>query len=96
MTRQEEIRNTAIDYAEIEDNFLEYDDCGDVCDDKTFIKKAFIEGAKWADKNPKEGLVSLDKACKWLENRDVMEKILHCRTSLIDDYVKAFRKAMEE
>lgn len=54
------------------------------------------EGAKWADENPKEGLVSLDKACKWLGNRDVMEKILHCRTSLIDDYVKAFRKAMEE
>lgn len=54
------------------------------------------EGAKWADENPKEELISLDKACKWLENRDVMEKILHCRTSLIDDYVKAFRKAMEE
>ena len=51
MTRQEEIRNAAIDYAEIEDNFLEYDDCGDVCDDKIFVERSFEEGAKWADKN---------------------------------------------
>lgn len=61
-----------------------------------FYRKGFIAGAEWADENPKEELISLDKACKWLGNRDVMEKILHCRTSLIDDYVKAFRKAMEE
>jgi hypothetical protein len=50
MTREEQILNKAIDYSEIEENFLEYDDCGDVCDDKTFVEKAFIESAKWADK----------------------------------------------
>ena len=50
MIREEQILNKAIDYSEIEENFLEYDDCGDVCDDKTFIEKAFIEGAKFADK----------------------------------------------
>ena len=38
----------------------------------------------------------IKKACEWLGNRDIMEKILHCRTSLIDDYVKEFRKAMNE
>jgi hypothetical protein len=52
MTREEQILNKAIDYSEIEENFLEYDDCGDVCDDKTFVEKAFIEGAKWADSHP--------------------------------------------
>jgi hypothetical protein len=52
MTREEQILNKAIDYSEIEENFLEYDDCGDVCDDKTFIEKAFIEGANWADEHP--------------------------------------------
>lgn len=52
MTREEQILNKAIDYSEIEENFLEYDDCGDVCNDKNFIGKAFIEGAKWADEHP--------------------------------------------
>jgi hypothetical protein len=44
MTRQEQILNDAIDYSFIEDNYLEYDDCGDVCDDKLFVQKAFEEG----------------------------------------------------
>lgn len=83
MTREEQILNKAIDYSETEENFLEYDDCGDVCDDKIFVEKAFMEGAKWADENPnlneeeKVGLGELgmiwqkkhliDKACEWLE-----------------------------
>ena len=50
MNRQEEIRNAAINYAEIEDNFLEFDDCGDVINDKIFVERSFEEGAKWADK----------------------------------------------
>lgn len=52
MTREQQIEKEAIDYSEIEDNFMEYDDCGDVCDDRELIEKAFIQGAKWADKNP--------------------------------------------
>lgn len=52
MTRQEEILNESIDYSFIEENFLEYDDCGDVCDDRDFIQKAFECGAKWADEHP--------------------------------------------
>ena len=90
MTREEQIEKAEIEYF----NKTSFDGCdyvGEVA--KT---AAFIAGAKWADEHPKEGLVSIDKVCKWLGNRDVMEKILHCRTSLIDDYVKAFRKAMEE
>lgn len=51
MTREEQILNNAINYSEIEENLLEYEDeFGNVCDDKTFVEKAFIEGAKWADK----------------------------------------------
>jgi hypothetical protein len=52
MTRDEQILNKAIDYSEIEENFLEYDDCGDVFDAKIFIEEAFIEGANWADEHP--------------------------------------------
>lgn len=61
MTREEQILNKAIDYSEIEENFLEYYDCGDVCDDKDFIEKAFIEGANWADANPNKKLVYTKK-----------------------------------
>ena len=87
MTREEKIRKNANAYTL--SVFGELDDFLDVTD-------GFVDGAKWADENPKEGLVSIDKACEWLGNRDIMERILHCRTSLIDDYVKEFRKAMEE
>lgn len=69
MTREEEILNKAIDYSEIEENFLEYDDCGDTCDDKAFIEKAFIAGANLAD------ATMLDKVCEWLkENVKVFQK----------------------
>ena len=60
MTREEQIRNEAIDFSEYEDNFLEYDDCGDVCDDKSFIENAFISGAKWADEHPANEQQSLN------------------------------------
>ena len=34
---------------------MEYEDeFGNVCDDKTFVEKAFIEGAKWSDKTQVE------------------------------------------
>lgn len=52
MTREEQIEKQAIDYSFIEDNFMEYDDCGDICDDRILIQKAFENGAKWADENP--------------------------------------------
>ena len=57
MTRKEEIINVSVDYSEQEPNFVEFDDCGDVCDDKDFISRAFEEGAKWADKNPNKDIV---------------------------------------
>lgn len=50
MKRKEEISNKAFEYSEKKENILEYDDCGDVCDDRELIEQAFIEGAKYADK----------------------------------------------
>ena len=65
-------------------------------------EESFIEGAEWADEHPKEGLVSLDKACEWLWN-EIYERIddSNIRESLYDDnyradLVVAFREAMEE
>jgi hypothetical protein len=89
MTREEQILNKAIDYSEIEENFLEYDDCGDVCDDKTFAEKAFIEGAKWADRT------MIEKACNWLEE---MNKMCMYELEMIlgGNFINDFKKAMEE
>ena len=28
---------------------------------------SIVEGINWADENPKEGLVSIDKVCEWVE-----------------------------
>lgn len=82
MTREEQILNKAIDYSEIDENFLEYDDCGDVCNDKDFVEKAFIEGAKWVEKT------MIEKACKWLLEGGYFVN----NTETIDD----FKRAMEE
>ena len=71
---------------------------GDVCDDKYFIEKAFKAGAEWADEHPKEGLVSIDKAYKWIKENfenyvgvDVSEYDIYD-----DEFADDFRKAMEE
>lgn len=108
MNREEEILNKAIDYSEIEENFLEYDDCGYVCNDKEFIEQAFIEGAKWADKT------MIEKACNWLKDRisipykgnyyedseqpiasDYINFAIE-RLKKAEEFCKGFKKAMEE
>ena len=109
MTREEQILNKAIDYSEIEENFVEYDDCGDVCNDKDFVKKAFIEGAKWVDENPQgmskmrkdyEFLFMLKKqelikkACEWLDIN--FPNIDNVGSWYKDSFIKQFKKAMEE
>ncbi len=70
MTREEEIINASKNY--YKDSEL-----------KDLKILHFINGAKWADNHPKEGLVSIDKVCAYLEIR-------------IDDYIiRDLRKAME-
>lgn len=97
MTREEQILNKAIDYSEIEENFLEYDDCGDVCDDKTFVEKAFIESAKWADKT------MIEKVCEYLRNHlwqnvdddnDPIVESVHNIT--LDNFIKDIKRYLEE
>lgn len=89
MTRKEQILNEAIDYSFVEENFLEYDDYGNVCDDRDFIQKAFEEGAKWADKT------MIDKACQWLMKYFVLDHEGMSPSGFgVFEYM--FRKAMEE
>ena len=61
------------------------------------------EGIDWADENPKEGLVSIDKVGEWLENdcdlKDYLGGIFSGPCSINFDFEKLsnnLRKAMEE
>lgn len=70
--------------------------------DQFDIKQAFIEGTKWADKHPKEGMVSLDKVCEWIKNIDDFSEYIGvifsgpCSIKFYSDsFVKNLRKAME-
>ena len=57
MTRKEQIREKAIsDQKALQESFE--------------WRGGFISGATWSDENPKEGLVSIDKVCEWIENTD--------------------------
>lgn len=53
MTRQEEIKKQADIYTDYASNYTEWSDDGgwSVTNDIDLVEKAFIEGAKWADKN---------------------------------------------
>ena len=56
------------------------------------VQSACCEMVKWADENPKEGLVSLDEVCEWIEehmNEFCMEPAEHAMISWL-------RKAMEK
>lgn len=58
---------------------------------------AFRKGIDWADENPKDGLVNLDKVCKYLKTLTYQEYPSGPLERLIDDYtIEKLRKAMEE
>lgn len=73
-----------------------------------YAEFAFIEGVGYADKNPKEGLVSLNKVCEWLKNNvyeytsvvnhDTEETNVELTTDFesFDEFINAFHKAMEK
>ena len=51
----------------------------------------FIEGAEWADENPRKGLVDIDMACEWLLDN----YFNYAHNSLGSEYLENdFRKAM--
>ena len=54
----------------------------------------FITGAEWSDEHPKEGLVSIDKACEYWNNvaKQAEGEIGYYILSCLDE----FREAMEE
>ena len=70
MGRDEQIKNFA--YSQVDCEFF---------DEKVY--DSILRGAKWADEHPKEGLVSIDKVCAYLETK-------------IEEYIiRDLRKTME-
>lgn len=98
MTRKEQIIEKASKdseiYYKVNDN---YGDC---------FHGGFIDGAKWSDEHPKQGLISIEKACEWLENElfeDVAEPNPYYYSDVksksydfLENFIEGFRKAMEE
>ena len=71
----------------------------------------FMNGANWADENPKEGLVSIDEACEWLSKilyihkEEIEDKHWNITNTFewvtsdydsVIDFIDDFRKAMEK
>lgn len=58
----------------------------------------FIEGAKWADENPREELVDIEKVCEYI--KDNLYKFLYVCDGEAGfptaSFIKDLRKAMEE
>lgn len=58
---------------------------------------SIMEGIEWADEHPKDGLVSIDKVCKYLESLVYQEFSGAPLERVFDEYaIKQFRKAMEK
>ena len=62
MTREEQIKKQADIYTDDASNYTEWSDDGgwSNSNDIDLVEKAFIEGAKWADNNPKSPWISVN------------------------------------
>lgn len=92
MTREKQIERQGTLYSDIPANYVEWCDGFQDYDDKVYVEKAFIEGAKWADKT------MIDKACDWLQMnaKKYMRSIGGCMYFDVINSVNDFKRAMEE
>lgn len=86
MGRQKQIYDAGLEYQDSMDEFQKY---------HTYPKGAFIDGAKWADENPKDGMVSLDKVEKYLRENIILY-VWATDLDKREEWFHNFRKAMEK
>lgn len=77
MTREQEI-NLISDCAVPDDKYKEF-------------KDGIIWGAKWADKNPKEDLISIEKAKIWVRNAFAEYFGNELANNIADEFIKAMK-----
>lgn len=87
MTREEEIIKQVEIYTDDTSNLAEWSDGWEDYDDYEYVKKAFIKGAKWADKT------MIEKACEWI-SQSYTSGVLDWKNC--DSIIEDFKKAMEE
>lgn len=91
MTREEQIQKKAYELGQMyfpnEHNIWARENI-----EAKYVELACIEAVKWADENPKEGLVSIDRVCDWLEEH-MSEFCSECAEQALISWL---RKAMEE
>lgn len=95
MKREEEIKQQANIYTDNSDNYAEWSDDGgwSDSDDREFVEKAFVEGAKWADKT------IMERVCNWLkQNEDDYYKCDAWKGDYVDfdSLIEDLKKAMEK
>lgn len=57
----------------------------------------FINGACWADENPRKGLTDINKACEWLSENTYSIFFKPCTLNeAVNEFVDNFKKAMEK
>ena len=82
MKREEEIKKQAEIYTDNRDNYVEWSDGWEAHNDIKFVEKAFIEGAEWADNNPKSSWISVedDLPCN---HKELLENEHYTKTVLV-------------
>ena len=94
MIRKEQINKAAGNYTDNRNNYYtEWEGYSDI----ELVEKAFIEGAKWADEHLKEGLVSIDEVCEWIED-NIFDFPWYDwdKTMSVKDITNELRKTMKE
>lgn len=78
---------------------IPWNDC-DVFVDEREINRTVGNVLKWADENPKEGMISIESACEWLDNIDFEMEYHYSDDGYTffnkEKFINDFRKAMEE
>ena len=86
MGREKQIYDAGQLYSDSMDEFQRY---------HTYPKEAFIAGAKWADENPKNGMVSLDKVEKYLRENIILY-VWATNLDKREEWFRDFRNAMKK
>ena len=87
MTREEQIIKEVEMYTGDVSNLAEWSDGWEDYNDYKYVKKAFINGAKWADKT------MVEKVCEWI-SQAYTNGVLDWKNC--DSIIEDFKKAMEE
>lgn len=93
MNREEQIKIQADAYTNNASNYMVYQHCdGSTINDIELIEKAFIEGAKWADKT------MIEKASKWIEENLTKYLMMDESGYYMNDeeFIYNFKRAMKK